>query len=267
MKYLYFLLFFGTQVCYAFQISTGAKSIALQSQTALIPDGAGTVFTNPSLLPQISHRSIWFSVFNPYQLREVQCISSAFSFHFRHLSYGVGFEQLGYKSFKEQLFNFSIARNFSDMASLGVSLKYRQIEIDRYGSAGQFILDFGFYIPLTSLIDFGTRMKNVYHTKLSNTDEIIERELISGIRFMPLSEIAFYVETMHIEHNSPDLRIATTYSPIRYLQLHVGTGFNSISNFSTGFCLNWYKLNFAYALQNHPFLSQTHYFTISLEVE
>ncbi len=115
-------------------------------------------------------------------------------------------------------------------------------------------------------LSFGARLKNFYHTQLSTTDEKIHPELISALKITSIPKIDFYIQTVQLENHSPDMRFAATYTPIKYLQLRAGTGFNSETNFSTGFCLNWHRMKFDYALQNHPFLAQTHYFTLSMEV-
>ncbi|KAA3660046.1 MAG: hypothetical protein DWQ10_07555, partial [Calditrichaeota bacterium] len=171
--------------------------------------------------------------------------------------------QQGHELYKEQIIRFACSRNLLSHSSFGLSIDYRRIEISGYGATGQYIFNFGFYLPLTERLDFGVRMNNVYHTKLGNTDERLARELISAFKIDAISQVEFFIETMHVEHYTPDLRFAAIYNLMSHLQLFAGTGFNTTANLSTGFSLNWYEIKFDYALQNHPFLSQTHYFTLS----
>ncbi|KAA3620189.1 MAG: hypothetical protein DWQ05_05525 [Calditrichaeota bacterium] len=263
----FLIFFFYILTAHAQTLSPGGRTKALHSQSALILDNAGTVFTNPALLPQLPLCTTWFNVFNPYQLKEVQSIASAINYSNGVYGIGIGFWQLGHKLYKEQIVNLALSRAIFHDVSAGITVKYRRIDIARYGSAGHFLFDLGIHVPLSSKMNFGARLVNFHNTALAESGDEFKRELISALKIATIPDINLYIETAHVESQTPDLRFAATYSPIDFLQLRAGTGLNSSEIYSMGFCVNWNRMSFDYALQNHTYLAQTHYFTFSLEIK
>ncbi len=264
MKPIVFL-FFCTLSLSGQTLLPGAKSKALLGQSVLITDNAGTVFMNPALLPELRRSTFWCNFFNPYQLKEVQSLAAAINYSHHDGGFALGFWQLGHKFYQEQLLSVGAGRRNLAGISVGVAIKFRRIEIQRYGAGGQVLLDTGFMLPVQRNITFGALIKNVYGSKLGRTGETLKREFISALQISSIAHTDFFIETVQVENYAPDLRFAATFSPLAQLQFLAGTGFNTSENFSAGFSLSWQYINIDYALKNHPYLALTHHFSLSLE--
>lgn len=264
MKFLLILMICTAQVA-GQSLIPGAKSRAMMGQSVLITDKAGTVFTNPALLVNLNQPSFWCNFFNPYQLKEVHSVAAALNFRVHRISVATGLWQMGYKFYQEQLFKLGIARRIPTGPCVGLALKYRSLSIAKYGTGGQFSIDSGFSITVHPQVTFGVLLNNIFSSKLGRSGEHAKNEMLAAIKVALSGNSQIIIETVHIEDSSPDLRLAIEISPWRHLRVLVGSGFNTGENFSTGFSLDWQKINLDYALQNHPYLAQTHHFTLALE--
>jgi hypothetical protein len=261
-KYLVILIVFFASACFAQNISIGSRSIALNSQQALVSEAAGTTFFNPSLLLERQGYSVWLNHYKPYSIAEINVYALAASYSTGKYSAGAGYLEFGNKLYRDQFFNLSVAYRIVPRLAIGVKYKFRNLSIQNYGRASVSALDFGLHIPATETISIGMLIKNVIAGKMSENEAPANREVRSALRVRIPGSVLLFAEIAQEENFGAEYRLGFEYALFEKIALLIGSGIETPESFSggLGFRLGRFQLN--YALQNHPALDQSHIFTI-----
>ena len=262
MRFLMMLMLISTAHA---QVAVGTRSLALNSQQAMVAESAGTVFLNPSLLLEQSQFSAWASYFQPFNLAELRVVATAAHYNQRRIAAGLGLQQFGNTLYTEQTIIFAFAVAPLTSLHAGISGRWQQISIARHGTASRPALDAGLRLRVDENVAIGVLARNVVAGRFGHSAERPARELLTAARIRLNGMATLFAEIAQQPYFDTEFRFAVELAPVPMLALRIGTGLNTPQAFAAGFGLQVTSLHLHYALQNHPALPQTHIFSIAIE--
>jgi len=252
-----------SNISFAQTVAIGTRSIALNSQQALVAENAGTTFLNPSMFLEQQGYSLWVNHYKPYRIAEINVYALAVSYTKPDFAFGAGVMEYGNNLYQDQNFIFSAAYRLLPTFNAGLRFKLRHISISGYGSTNVSSVDVGFHIPAAKNISIGMLVKNAIAGKIGNTGERPGREVLSALRIKIPGSIALFAEIAQEENFAAEHRLGFEYPLFKNMALRLGTGVNTPESFAGGFGIQFGRFQFNYALQNHPDLDQSHIFSIT----
>lgn len=247
------------------QIQPGAKQIALSHSDIALASDAFALFNNPAGLAQQNWReiSIYYSP-SPFGINKLANGSAVYHEPTKFGSIAIAYTNYGFELYKENVFFVSYSKMLFKDFFFGVTLSYRNISIENYGSDNTLIFLIGGLTYLTDQLRIGFVIDNITRASFGNEDNQIPMTFNFGMSYNLISELSINAALQKEIDMKSSIRIGIDYQIIKYLNLRIGA-MNEPSSFSTGVGINYSIFEIDYALFNHQDLGFTHQIGVTLQ--
>ncbi|MEX0685744.1 MAG: hypothetical protein WD267_12175 [Balneolales bacterium] len=234
------------------QSISGAKGVALAQSVTALQDNTWSVFQNPAMMPRKGTRISFYAI-RYYGLSELtdSALAGIYNASFGTLS--VGLHSYGYELYKESQLRFAITKSFKNFR-IGSTIRYHNISIKNYGSAGTIAFDTGFAMMLAEGLWLGVYAGNISRSTLGEAHEELPVEFAIGLSYT-LSDRVLVVSDLFKDVRFPFSYRAGTEVTILddILQLRTGISTEPIT-YSIGIGLERAYWSVDIAAQHHEWL-------------
>ncbi len=220
------------------------------------------LFSNPSLLLSTSPM-MTLSTIQPYGLEPLNTHSATAVYPFKKFGMGIGIIQLGNQKYRESTFSLGMGIHLSDKINLGFNGRLLHLQIQKYGQASSFLLDFGSTLHLTQNIKILFCATNIFQSTLGKSKEHLPQTTTLSLNYKAMKTVIILVEWFKDVHYPLEIRGGLDLFLFRSLKLRGGFTQNP-ETFTAGFGWTWNRVIFNYAMQHHAILGMTHGFSISI---
>ncbi len=242
----------------------GTKAIGLGNSGVVLRQSVWSVFYNPASVGTV--RNVETGIFfvpSQFGMNELRTMAGAVVFPLRSLSIGVGVESFGFSLYRESGLILSVARSVDDFLLVGLSLRGKNISIDRYGSTRMGAVDVGLHAMVWEGLDIGFSTRNLLATRIGSVRERPAQSLLFGLSFSPRRGSTIYAEYESDIRYGGMIKGAFEQHILDVLALRVGIASNP-DKFSAGFAVRIAPAEFSYAGYSHPDLGWTHQLELAI---
>lgn len=204
------LLFVCSRMDAAFEhLMKGSNVIATGGASTAILNNPWAAFCSPGALSSIPGRvaSFYYSP-QPFGLKELSHGSFSYVEPTALGAFALSGSRFGFELYREVDVQLSFGRGVNDMFSVGGSVHYCHLSIERYGSAHTFAVDVGSLARFTDRVQWGFTAFNVNGASIGAARERLPQVFVTGIAYLPVPE------AMLVADLEKDIRYA--------VQLHAG---------------------------------------------
>ncbi len=250
------LLIFCINLFGAFELQQlNSEIIANGGIVSLHPFG-----NNPSVFSTDHKISFSSNYTNLFGIKDLHCWD--FGMHYNlndDNSIGIKSNSVGDKIYRENTINIGYARRLQIPISIGVSLSYYNLSVEKFESENSFGLSAGICYFLNEQITMTTLFGNVNRPKICKNEELLPEYFAFGVqwqinRFFKLNGELFK-DTIY-PFNS---RFGTEVNLHKNIKLFSGMQTNP-DRFSGGIAIQMKNIKFISSIQTHLKLPQTYYF-------
>jgi hypothetical protein len=266
MKLLLFLLFFAVTVAQgAFEsLARGSASIAMGGIAVALADNPWAAFGNPGALGVQNTRSL--SLFyspQPFGLKELSHGSFSYIEPVSFGSFALSGSRFGFALYRELDFQLSFGSSLTDIVSIGGTVHYYSLTIERYGSASSLGADIGILTRLAEEIHWGFAATNINVPTLGSAREKLPQVFTTGVAYAPHPDVTLALDFVKDVRYPLELRAGAQYLLLNTLALRAGTTQEpSMLSGGIGLVLPFVTVDYAYT--GHSELGSSHQFSLSL---
>jgi hypothetical protein len=255
-------IFFIAAPCTAVDNSSpGARWQALAGAGVAAPGLSAAPFENPASLAEAPPWLMGSSAGRPFGLAELTAWQIGCSHSWRRSGLGLALQNFGYSLYRESSAALALAYGFPSGLNFGLTLRHTRIAIDRYGSAGAWLCDFGGQLRCSGRLRAGFFLRNLFAAALGRCREELPQSLQSGFAVTPSPATSLCID-LYMEKGLPlELRCGLEQVMGEWLALRAG--FTSASQrLAAGFALRQKHLSIEYGAMTHPWLGLSHQFAL-----
>jgi hypothetical protein len=265
MKLLLVLPLFAVMTGHAaFEPMTrGSAASAMGGASIAVLRNPWSAFVNPAGVGSIDTRTI--SVFyspQPFGLTELSQGSLSYVEPFEFGSFALSASRFGFAQYREIELQLSFGGSVSDILSIGGSIHYYSLAIERYGSAVAIGGDIGMLARVTESLQWGFAATNVNAPVIGRAREKLPQTFSTGLAYQPMSEATLALDVVKDVRFPVEVRAGLQYVLLDILALRAGTT-QQPSLLSAGIGVNLPLITFDYAFMEHAELGPTHQFSLS----
>ncbi len=240
------------------QINPGAKQIALSQSSVASPNDVFAIFNNPSGIAQQNWREIgiYYSP-SPFGLSKLANGAGVYHEPTSIGSFSIAFTTYGFELYRKSSLLLSYAYNLSNRLFLGITTKYHNLKIERYGSDNALSISLSSLAYLTNDWRIGFMIDNATRSTYSDEKNQIPVVMDLGTSYDLLKTITLNAAIQKEIDRNASIRFGIDYEIIRYINLRIGA-MNEPSSFSAGIGINYSLFEIDYATFNHQDLGFTH---------
>ena len=239
------LIFIGIQLSTLAQngyLLSGARATALGSASVSLNDEWGVIH-NQAGLGNVRQTTAGFYYENRFLVKELGVRSAALIIPIKAGTLGSSFSNFGYHSYKENRFNFSFAKAFSNTFSMGMALDLLNTSITEGNTHfATLIGEVGILAKLRKDITLGAHLYNPTRSKAGkNTTERIPTVMRLGLCYQASSSLTLLGETEKDMHHQPIFKAGIEYLALSHFFLRTGISNNPLLT-SFGFGVQFHQL-------------------------
>lgn len=240
------------------QINPGAKQIALSHSSVASAKDVFAIFNNPAGIAQQNWREIgiYYSP-SPFGLSKLANGAGVYHEPTNVGSFSIAFTTYGFELYRESKFLLSYAYNLSNRFFFGITAKYHNLKIERYGNDNALSFAISSLAYLSNNWRIGFMIDNVSRSTYGNEKDQIPVIMDLGTSFDLLNTVTLNAAIQKELDRNASIRIGIDYEIIRYINLRLGA-MNEPSSFSAGIGINYSLFEIDYAVFNHQDLGFTH---------
>ena len=262
---LVMLLFVCSRMDAAFEhLMKGSNVIATGGASTAILNNPWAAFCSPGALSSIPGRvaSFYYSP-QPFGLKELSHGSFSYVEPTALGAFALSGSRFGFELYREVDVQLSFGRGVNDMFSVGGSVHYCHLSIERYGSAHTFAVDVGTLARFTDRVQWGFTAFNVNGASIGAARERLPQVFVTGIAYLPVPEAMLVADLEKDIRYAVQLHAGVQYSLLDVIALRAGTTTDP-SILSAGLGIHYSLLQLDYAFTNHEDLGPTHQVSLSL---
>ncbi|MDR2806486.1 MAG: hypothetical protein LBB85_12810 [Dysgonamonadaceae bacterium] len=223
-------------------LSTGARSFSLGNIHSV-----GDEWLNPAAVSFTEGKQIGLSVFNRFQMNELNTGGCYFAFPNKYLDAGVRFSTFGYEEYRLTQLQGSFAKKIRTNLAIGIQLNYRHTRSHwEEDSQGGFSSGLGIYYRLNEQVDLALLGENL----LCFSDEDVWRWL-AGLQYRVSESVAFFLETGYDREKTFRFSAGVDYAIFE--QFHIRSGYDSDSGmpaFGVGYNWNRWQVDVGFSFHS-----------------
>jgi len=253
----YFLLVFNIIA----QQYAGTRQIALGNSDLYTPD-VFSIFNNPARLINIQNpqAGIYYSP-APFDLQELSYACASYCHPTQIGTFSFGSMVYGFDLYKETEIDLVYSKGINDCLGLGISLRYKNISIKNYGSAGSFLINIGSTLELTHEFAVAFFFENIAHATLNNEPNQLPVAMSIGITSSNIPNFSLSAAVIKEIGFNPSVRFGIERKLVENFFLRFGVS-NEPSLYYCGIGIFYKIFEFGYAVSSHPDLGLTHQFDL-----
>ena len=171
--------------------------------------------------------------------------------------------RFGFDLYREVDLQFSYGRDINDLFSVGGSVHYYHLSIERYGSASTLGVDVGMVARFTDQVQWGFTAFNVNGPAIGTARERLPQVFATGLAYLPIPEDMLVADLEKDIRYPVELHAGVQYSLLDLIALRVGT-MSEPSVLSAGLGIHYSLIQLDYAFTNHVDLGPTHQVSLSV---
>ncbi|VAX26287.1 hypothetical protein MNBD_IGNAVI01-3191 [hydrothermal vent metagenome] len=247
------------------QINPGAKQIALSHSSVALANDVFAIFNNPSGIAQQNWREIgiYYSP-SPFGISKLANGAAVYHEPTNIGSFAIAFTTYGFELYRESNFLLSYAYNLSNKFFFGVTAKYHNLKIERYGTDNALSFSISSLAYLTNNWRIGFMIDNVTRSSYGNEKDQIPVVMELGTSYDLLETVSLNASLQKELDRNASIRFGIDYEIVRYINLRLGA-MNEPSSFSAGIGINYSLFEIDYAVFNHQDLGFTHQFQVIIQ--
>ncbi|MBM2841818.1 MAG: Helix-hairpin-helix DNA-binding class 1, partial [Bacteroidetes bacterium] len=170
-------------------LARGSNVIAMGGASVSLRSNPWAAFENPGSLTTLEARtlSLHYSP-QPFGLKELSHGSFSYVEPTDIGTFAASGSRFGFNLYREIDLHISYGVAVNDLFSVGVSIHYYHLSIERYGSAKTFGIDIGMLAELTEEICWGFTAFNVNAPTIGVSREKLQQVFVAGISYSPIPE-------------------------------------------------------------------------------
>ncbi|MDR2683742.1 MAG: hypothetical protein LBB64_07745 [Dysgonamonadaceae bacterium] len=239
-----FVFLFSFQGVYATDgwLTTGAQSFALGNIRAVGNEGL-----NPAAVSFAEEKWVGLSVFNRFQVDELNTANLYFAYPNKRLDAGFRFSAFGYEEYRISQLQGSFAKKIRPDLSVGIQLNYRNVR-SRWeeDSHNGFSSGVGIYYRLNERVDVALLGENL----LSLSDNA-SRNYQAGLQYRASESFVLFLETG--SNREIPFRFAAGAEYALFEQFHVRSGYDSDSGmpaFGVGYAWKRWQVDVGFSFHS-----------------
>lgn len=263
----YFIVFLTALSCYAAfeKLEIGAKPLSLGNAVVAWQKNPYALYYNPSNIYISDDFYLGLTYRSFYGLHEVSQVNIISNFTVRNVCLALAGNRFGNNLYQEYQFNMGSAYEFTDEASLGLSIQYYLLKIANYGNQGCWGINMGFQYQILNELSIGAVATNINKPVMGNTHEKLPQTLSLGFCYTPVSVLKIGFEFYRDVRFNQDYRAGIAYSIAEYLVLCMGVD-DQTRSFSLGLGFEIKSVEIDYAVLVHQILGVSYVISCGLTI-
>jgi competence ComEA-like helix-hairpin-helix protein len=238
------------------------RYLAMGGTSAAYVNDSGALMSNPAGLSMTTNFHAAAEYSNLFGMSELNASIFTAKHSFGAQAVGVGVQTFGNKLYHEQTVIAGYSLRPFQMVSVGVSLRYYHLAIEKYGSIGVMSMDVGFIARLHPTVQWGMFCHNLNKSRIGSRDEAIPQIFSTGIYCTPVQSIHLALDLVKDVLHPLSTRIGCEYQLFDRLFLRAGV-MTELDQITFGGSFQFNHFQTGYAGQYHPDLGLTHQFAIA----
>ncbi len=265
MKYLVVILVFTKTVGYAGfeQRGHGARDAGLSAAYMPVADDIWAIWGNPGGLTRI-HRYEFGVAYapQPFGIPELRRCAAALAIPLQVGTIGVAAESFGFALYHECSGGVAFAGEVAGIG-IGVTISYRSVGIQSYGSASAVTFDAGIEFPLVPSVTAGLDLSNLSGSTIGESEEKIPQSFAMGVAWSPARNMRLFVTYDKEMGFNASLHCGFEYDLVGEVTVRAGVA-DEPSLASAGLGIRLLGERLEYGLSHHDDLGWSHEVTIVL---
>jgi hypothetical protein len=258
-----FVIFYPGKVEAQFEHhALGARPVALGGTGMLLRNDPWAGFVNPAMYTSLY--GITASVTHipaRFNLSELRSSAATIIYPMTIGTVAAAIHRYGFELYSETTAAVSGARDVGDRITLGITLNWYHLSIERYGNAATLGTNIGIHADITESLTAGFMIANINRPSIGRNPHPLPRIFRAGFIYRPLVLLQLAVEVEKDILFDTEFRFGAEY--ILSESFYVRAGMNDHPpRVSGGFSINHGRIKLDYALQWHFELGQTHFVTL-----
>jgi len=244
----------------------GGRSAALGGAGVAASLDVWSAFSNPGALSAIPSRTLSLT-YAPQQFGLSELARGAFSYvePTNIGSFALSGTRFGFILYREVEFRFAFGTEITPAFSVGASVDYYHLTVERYGSASTIGLDVGMVLTVSEEVRWGFAASNINAPTLGDEKEKLPQVFSTGVSYQPFYGGAIIVDLVKELQFPVELRAGIEYTVFDLIALRGGAS-SDPSLLCAGVGVHYDAFCIDYAFTNHVDLGITHQFSISIDL-
>jgi hypothetical protein len=240
----FFVLLFPVQVLYATDawFSTEARSFSLGNIRAI-----GDERLNPAAISFAEGKQIGLSVFNRFQMSELNTANLSYFHPNKYLDAGFRLTSFGYEDYRILQLQGGFSKKIIPDLSIGIQLNYRHIRTRwEEDSQSGFSSGLGIYYRLNEKLDLALLGEN-----LLSTSRLETWRWQAGLQYCASESVALFFETGYNKEKVFRFSVGAEYSILE--QFHIRSGYDSVHgmpSFGMGYAWNRWQVDVGFSFHS-----------------
>ena len=246
---------------------SGTKAIGMANAFVAVSDNLWAVNYNPAGLTQIT--TIQCSAFiipNQFGLSELRTTALAAAVPFPFATFACKAEKFGFDLYKETEIGMACALKLDQNISGGLTLNLHRLDIARYGSTQNVILNGGILAHALKRVKVGFNFNNIMGASVGRLGEKIPQQFALGTCWSPLDDLLLSLEMEKDIRYPASIKCGIEQIAFNVLAFHAGVA-NNPEKYSAGIAVKYSFFEFGYAGYSHHDLGWTHQIDISIKLD
>jgi hypothetical protein len=245
----------------------GVKAIGMANAFVAVSDNLWAINYNPAGLTQItSIQSSAFLIPEQFGLPELRTTALTVAMPFSFATVGLKMEKFGFELYEETELGIAAACKLDKSVSIGVNLNSHRLDIIRYGTERNVLLNVGLLAHVADHVNFGFTFNNITGTTIGKQNEKIPQVYSVGASWLPLNDLLFSIEIEKDVCYPASIKAGIEQIVFDALALRAGVA-NNPSKYSAGMSARYSFVEFGYAGYSHVDLGWTHQIELSFTID
>ena len=240
----FFVLLFSIQVLYATDgwFATEARSFSLGNIRAVGDEGL-----NPATISFTEGKQLGLSVFNRFQMSELNTANLYFSYPNRYLDAGFRFSTFGYEDYRITQLQGSFSKKIFPDLSIGIQLNYRNIRTRwEEDSQNGFSSGLGIYYRIGERVDVALLGENLLCVSFQEA-----WRWQAGLQYRASESVLVFLETGYNKEKLFRFSVGADYTIFE--QFHIRSGYDSahgMPSFGVGYAWNRWQVDVGFSFHS-----------------
>jgi hypothetical protein len=261
-------LLIGTLYLYPMENNgRGTKAIGMANAFVAVSDDPWAINYNPAGLTQITDiQCSAFIIPNQFGLSELRTSALALAVPFSFSTFALKGENFGFDLYKETEVGMAFARKLDQNISGGLSLNLHRLDIARYGSTQNVLLNGGVLAYALKNVKVGFNFNNMMGATVGRLNEKFPQLITLGACWSPLNDLLLSLEMEKDIHYPASIKWGIEQMVFDVLAFRAGVA-NNPAKYSAGVAVKYSFIEFGYAGYSNLDLGWTHQIDISFKLD
>ena len=244
-------------------VVNGPRLYAMGGAGCALSGNPENLFYNPGALTPTRMWELNMYSARLYGQDALRCTSLYGALNIHSVAMAAGGYMFGDELYRESLFCCAVNGAITEQVRLGACLRYADVAIKDYGSAGALLIDLGGIVTLLPQVHWGWAVRNANAAVLGQCREKLPQVLISGLCAQPADRCSLCLDVYKDTRFPVEYRAGVEFAPVPALDIRLG-GSMEPDRFTAGFGLHVKNLALNYAYNTHSYLQPCHFITLVL---